>query len=515
MPFAPILALTAPLGGALILLVVAYISPLQPYRRYVLSLSAGLSLLGVLFAPWEDPRPFLVSLWQPLLLFGTFPALLADHTVWPLALAWAAAVAGSAMIQMGRLPILRPAVGGAILVMLTFGLAALWGENLLTVLLAWAGFDLAWGVGMAAAGLPAERVTWGVGGGVIATALLWMGALVLEKSGGSASWPLMTSTDWEGSILLLAALVRLGIYPFHLVVPAEMRRGHPAAVALLLEPLLAWGLLARMSVQAGISVSGWPLLEVLAITTFLIGGFLAWIAADPDRRTVWVGMAAGGGILWAGMRAGDTAAWAAGGAVWTLGLAILYLGRGWQKRAPGWMAASVIGGLALLTAPLISGRILSPLDLPGSVFFLLGQSLLTAAVAKDILRQAAEEEPVGLLSTVARAAGLVVLLITLVLAWGAAPKRDPTGVEWGAWVAGGLLGGGLVVLEMRNLWFSRGLLRAIADSLQWEWAGRLLIRSMGKVTDFLDTVADVAEGPGAVLWALATFVLILVVVTRR
>jgi len=28
-------------------------------------------------------------------------------------------------------------------------------------------------------------------------------------------------------------------------------------------------------------------------------------------------------------------------------------------------------------------------------------------------------------------------------------------------------------------------------------------------------VADVAEGPGAVLWALATFLLILVMVTRR
>ena len=515
MPFAPTLALAAPLAGGLALLLVAYVPPLQPYRRYVLPLGAGLSLLGVLFAPWEVPRPFLLSRWQPLSLFGTFPVLLADRAVWPLALAWTGAVAGSALVQMSRPPGLRLATGGAILSMLTMGLASLWGENLLTVLLAWAGFDLAWGAGMAAAGLPADRVAWGVGGGVAATALLWTAALGLEKAGGSLSWPLMTPDGWGGAALWLAALVRLGLYPFHLVVPTEMRRGHPATAVLLLEPLLAWGLLARMSVQAGVSIPDWPLLEALAVATFVIGGFLAWGATDPDRRTVWVGMAAGGGILWAGMRAGSAVAWAAGGTAWTLGLTLLYLGRGWQKTAPGWVVPSGIGGLALLVAPLISGGILSPPDVLRALLFFLGQALLTAAVVKEVLRPAAEEEPIGVLPAAAHLAGLVIPALALALAWGAAPKGTPTGVGWGAWLIGGLAGGGLFVAGERRPWLPRGLLRAVVDSLRWEWAGRLLVRSLGRVTDFLDAVADVAEGPGAVLWALATFVLILVVVMRR
>jgi len=515
MPFAPTFALTAPLAGVLALLLVAYISPLQPYRRYVLPLGAGLSLLGVLFAPWEDPRPFLLSRWQPLSLFGTFPVLLADRAVWPLALAWAGAVAGSALVQMSRPPGLRLATGGAILSMLTLGLASLWGENLLTVLLAWAGFDLAWGVGMAAAGLPAGRVAWGVGSGVAATALLWTAALGLERAGSSLSWPLMTPDGWEGAALLLAALIRLGLYPFHLVVPTEMRRGHPATAVLLLEPLLAWGLLARMSVQAGVSIPDWPLLEVLAVATFVIGSFLAWGATDPDQRTVWVGMAAAGGILWAGMRAGSAAAWAAGGAAWTLGLTLLYLGRGWQKAAPGWAVPSVIGGLALLAAPLISGGIPSPPDALRALLFFLGQVLLTAALAKEVIRTAAEEEPVGILPAMAHAAGLIVPVIALALAWGSAQKGTPTGAGWGAWVIGGLAGGGLFVVGERRRLLLHGPFRAAVDSLRWEWAGRLLVRSVGRVTDFLDAVADVAEGPGAVLWALATFVLILVVVTRR
>ncbi len=518
MPFAPILALTAPLAGMLVLLVAASsIEFLRPYRRYIVPLGAGLSLLGALFAPWEDPRPFLLSLWQPLSLFGTFPVLLADRAVWPLALAWAAAAAGSALVQMGRPQLPRSAIGAAVLAMLTFGLGALWGENLLTVLLAWAGFDLAWGIGMASAGLPGERVAWGVGSGVTATALLWISALSLEKAGSGLSWSLMTPAGLGETFLLLAALVRLGIYPFHFAVPTEMRRGRPMTVVLLLEPLLAWGLLARMSLQAGISIPGGVALEVLAAATFVIGGFLAWASAGPDQRLIWVGMAAAGGVLWTGLRAGHAAgaAWTAGGTAWALGLTLLYLGRGWERTAPVWTAASALGGLALLTAPLTSGGILSPPDGPMAILFPLGQALLTAAVVKEIRRPATQEEPVGLLPTIAQGAGLAIPAIALVLAWGAAPKASPTPVGWGAWVAGTLLGGGLTVLESRLARARRRPLQAIAEALRPEWAGRLLVYSLGRLTNFLDAVADVAEGPGAVLWALATFLLILVVVMRR
>ncbi len=517
MPFAPILALTAPLCGLLVLLMVSSVHPLRPYRHYVVPLGAGLSFLGVLFAPWEDPRPFLLSLWQPLSLFGTFPVLMADRAVWPLALAWAGAVAGSALVQMGRPQIVRAAIGAAVLAMLTFGLGALWGENLLTVLLAWAGFDLAWGIGMASAGLPGERVAWGVGGGVVATALLWMGALLLEKAGSGPSWPLMTADGWGGVFLLLAALVRLGVYPFHFTVPAEMRRGRPLAIALLLEPLLAWGLLTRMSWQAGISIPGGVMLEALAAATFVVGGFLAWAVTDPDQRTIWVGMAAAGSVLWAGVHAGRAAgaAWTAGGAAWIPGLTLLYLGRGWGRTAPVWTATSVLGGLALLAAPLASGGILSPPDGLMAILFPLGQALLTAAVAKEVRRQMAQEERVGLLSAIAQVAGLAILFIALVLAWGAAPKVAPTPAGWGTWVAGTLLGGGLLALEFLRPQARYRSLQAIAEALRPEWAGRLLVNSLGRLTGFLDTVADVAEGPGAVLWALATFLLILVVVTRR
>lgn len=516
MPFAPIFALTAPLGGLLVLLVVAYVPRLRPYGRYVVPLGAGLSLLGVLFSPLDPMRPFLLSRWQPLLLFGNFPALLADRPVWPLALAWAGAIAGSALVQMARPQPLRLSVGGAVLGMLVFGLSALWGENVLTVLLAWAAFDLAWGIGMVVAGLPTERAVWGAGAGMTATVILWVGALLLEKSGSGLSWQGMIPAGWEGMVLLLAALVRLGVYPFHLVLPLEMRRGRPIAVALLLEPLLAWGLLAHMSAQAGVSIPSLPGLEVVAAGTFIVGGWLAWTAADPDRRTIWGGMAAAGGVLWNGLRSpGAPAAWIAGGAIWALGLTLLYLNRGRTPASAAWTVAPVIGGLAILTAPLVSGGVVSSPTPVRSVVFVFGQALLTAAVAKDILRPAAEEERPGFLFTVAHAVGLAGLVVSLLLSWGTSPKVAPAATGWIVWTVGIIAGGTLFWVGERRALAGRRFLTALAEALRWEWAGRLTVQSLGQLTAFLDAVADVAEGPGAILWALATFLLILVILIGR
>lgn len=517
MPFAPTLALTAPLSGLLALLIVAYVPRLRPYGRYIAPLGAGLSLLGVLFTPLETVRPFLISRWQPLPLFGTFPVLLADQPVWPLALAWVAAVAGSALVQMARPQLLRIPIGGAVLTILALGLGALWGENVLTVLLAWAGFDLAWGIGMAVAGLPAERVVWGTGAGMVATVCLWVGALFLEKSGSGLSWPQMIPAGWGETILLIAALVRLGVYPFHLTVPAEMPRGRPLAVPLLLEPVLAWGLLVRMSAQAGVEIPATFWLEIITAGTFAVGGFLAWAAQDPNRRTIWIGMAAAGGVLWAGLRTHNAAvaAWTAGGAIWVLGLTLLHLGRGWDRKMWQWTVASAIGGLALVIAPLAVGGIASLSRPLGIAVFVIGQALLTAAVLKDILRPMTEEERLNILPDIAHAAGLIVPVLALLLAVGAAPRIAPSSIGWIAWAVGTLAGGGLLWTERH--WEMLGLqaMRKLSGTLSQEWAGRLAASSLGRLTAFLEAVADIAEGPGAILWALATFLLILVVVMGR
>ncbi|HIQ02275.1 MAG TPA: hypothetical protein EYH30_09145, partial [Anaerolineales bacterium] len=158
MPFAPVFSVVAPFAALFILLVAACFPYLRPYRRFILPAGVGLSLIGVLFVPLEPLREVILAPWRPSAFFGASPALLAGPEVWPLALAFSCAMAGSALVQLGRVAEPHFSLGLSVLGMLAAGLTGLWGENLLTVLIAWAGFDLAWGLGMATAGLPAGRV---------------------------------------------------------------------------------------------------------------------------------------------------------------------------------------------------------------------------------------------------------------------------------------------------------------------------------------------------------------------
>lgn len=526
-PFAAIFAVLAPGGALLALLVLAAVSRLRPLRRFVVPAGAGLGFLGILFSPMEPSWAILLSRWQPLRLLGNFPALAPDRLVWPLALALGGAVLGAALVQMGRPPRYPSLLGFAALGMLSFGLLALWGENLLTLLLAWASFDLAWGTGMVAFGLPLSQTRWRMGGGVFATLLLWTSSLLLEQGGTGYVWSLMVSPpSGSEALLFLAALIRLGTYPFYPALPLEDRRRHPLGAVLLLEPVLAWALLVRMFGQARFPVPAWPWLEGLAAGTFLAGGLLALTAPDEARCAHWAGLSAIGGILWAGLRATSApqaaATWLMGGALWTLGISLLYLGRGWDRSSPWWMGGTGVGALALAITPLLGG---AGAPLAGGfrwAGFFLGQALLTVALLRDALRPPASEEPVDFWLDIARAAGHGVLIALMVVGalgmprWigPILPEGRSHALEWptmAIWVLSTLAGGVLYFQALPRLREKRTWMAPVHALLKLDWAYDLLAGALSRGTGVISMVADVTEGAGAVLWALAVFLLILVI----
>ncbi len=520
MPFAPLFALLAPGGALLVLQILSVVPRLRPLRRLIVPVGAGLALMGVLLTRAEPPWPLLLSRWQPLRLFGNFPVLAPDPLIWPLAVALAGVVTGAALVQAGRPPKAPLFLAIAALGILSFGLLALWSENLLTLLMAWAAFDLAWGVGMLAFGLSPTSILWRTAGGVLATLLVWMGSLVLEQSETGIVWSLMVAPQEGAEFLFLAAsLIRLGVYPFPFTLPPETQRRHPLGAALFLEPLLAWALLVRMFAQAGLPFppGGW--MEGLAAGTFLVGGLLA-LTGSGERTLPWVGLAAMGGILWAGIRSDGSAhaaaIWLKGGALWALGVSLLYLGRGWEPTSPWWTGGAGIGALALAAMPLLGG-IAAPLSgWPRWMGFLLGQALLTQAVLRDWLRPATPEESPGLWADLARGTGLALLAIligVLGTVGPGAPGMRPSLPGWtllALWIPGTLGGVGLFWIWPR-VWRGRSLAAFVHRALRLDWAYGLIAGALSRGTDALGAVADVAEGAGAVLWALAVFLLILVV----
>lgn len=537
MSFALRLSIIAPLFGLLVLLIAARIPLFQPYRRFVVPAAATLSLLGVLFVPLEPARVVLLSLWQPSAFFGASPMLLAEPGLWALALAFSLAVTSGALVQASRAPQPRFFLGLSALGMLAAGLAGLWSENLLTMLIAWTGFDLAWGMGALAVRLPERRIALGVGINGLATIVLWAGALLVEGRGVGVSWRLLDAGGMGGVMLMVAGLLRLGVYPFHLALPAEEGWSLPGAVSLLMGPVLGLGLLTQLATSGSDVFVSAAWAEALAIATFVGGGALAWTRSRPGGGWPWASLAALGGVLWASLHAEATAAvLSVGGAAWAAGTTLLYLHRGVEKRAPWWSVAAGLGGLALLGAPLTAGWVAtSPLtaflsDAPTAgrvVGFLVGQALLTNAVVRRVLRPAAPDEPVGPLSTAARAAGLA--LPALLLVAGVFPRllaadvsalalprllTAPGFLGWLLWAVGSALGGALAWWERRFRQRAEAVLGLLHDLLHLEWAARLVLDSLGRLSAFLGAVADVVEGPGAILWALAIFLLVLLVIVR-
>lgn len=529
-PFAPTFALLAPGGTLLALVVLSLVPRLRPFRRFAAPVGTGLALLGVLFSLAEPSWPILLSRWQPLRLFGNFPALASDRLVWPLALALTGVAVSAAISQTGRPPRHPTLLSAAALGMLSFGLLAIWAENLLALILAWGAFDLFWGTGMVALGMPPSRILWKMGGGVCATLLVWLSSLALERTGTGSIWSLVLSPH-PGTefLLLLAALIRLGVYPLYLTLPLDYERKHPLGLVLFLEPLLAWALLARMFGQAGFPLPTWPWLEGIAAGTFIVGGFLALTGPEKARPIHWLGLSTLGGIFWAGLRAQSApqaaAIWLTGGTLWALGLALLYLGRGWEQSSPWWTAGPILGALALATTPLLGGTGAPLLGGFRWAAFFLGQALLVAALLEDVLRPPAPEEPVDLWMNIARAVGLAVPSILMGVTALAIPRVvgpslshwHPSAPGWSTlslWVLSTAAGGTLFWAQRTRPAAARWRARTapVHRFLRLDWAYELLAGALSRGTAILGVAADVAEGAGAVLWALAVFLLILVVV---
>lgn len=536
MLFAAVFSVAAPLVSLSILLAAVFFPHSRPYRRFIVPAGAGLSFIGVLFTLLEPAQVTILSRWRPGIFFGSSPALLAGPEVWLLAVGLCGAVLAGALVQLGRVAEPPFTLGISTLGMLAAGLVALWGENLLTVLLAWCAFDMAWGLGMLAGGLPVRRVMLGAGLNIVATTVLWAGALTIEGRGGGLSWSLMDARGLGGDLLLIAGLLRLGLYPLHLALPTGNRRGLPGAAPLLLGPALGWGVLARLSVLAGGAITAGPWLEGIAAATFVGGGMLAWTRIGADDGWPWVSVAVVGEVLWAGLLAGDAAlpVLEAGGAVWLLGITLLYLNEGLNRAAPWWSVGPFLGGLALLGAlptlgwasvAAISGSLLTPF-LGGRVLaFLLGQALLTAGVARRLMRAAQERAGAGPLFTAARAAGIALPVILLLgggigrgmllyeegiarlLAW-------PGLAGWALWGAGTGLGV-LLFWQENRLRQSGPIFGLLHDVLRLEWVANLILSSLERLSSFLGEVADVIEGPGAILWALAIFLLGLLAMVGR
>jgi len=250
-------------------------------RASLALLTIGFACLGLILLSRALPTGATISRWHPL--FGTDLAYHADGLGFLFA----------ALMALVGLAVLTPGLGHsecakglsypALLTLLAAGISFAFSANLITLCLSWVIFDLAFlwnfiGLRMVRKVPHILNLSW------LACLSLLGGALLR----GDNSLSFLSASAL--GLVLLAALVRVGLYPLHLWMPIGVEASLPARSLLHFVPASAGlYLLTRLSAWAGAGVHYYgQALSIAGGLAFLVGALLAWIETDLNDRLSFV-----------------------------------------------------------------------------------------------------------------------------------------------------------------------------------------------------------------------------------
>ncbi len=540
MPLLPTLTIALPLLGAGGTLVLSRLPRVRPYTRYIALIAVSSTTVLLLVLRWMEPVVVVSSLWQPSLLFGAALVLKSDAMVHPLALALAVITCGAVLVELSRMEKPRTRLMATSQALLSASFMALWAANLLTVIVGWAIYDLLQAAGNIAAGRSARTAVRSLIFGGLATLLLWAGALLSGGGADTELWSLMTLSSAQLTLWALAGMVRLWVYPFHLVAQDGLDAASPLAAPLSLGPVVGWGLWLRLILANGGSMPSDAWVPSLAAAALALGGFLAWSCKSLHWRLSWIGMGATGAVLLAAGLAGDSAAAvvAAGSVAWALGVGVVFLSDGLQREAPWWSIPALVGTLALLGIPLTLGFVTEATLVGGlaraghlwwgSALF-VGNVFLVPSLMRGLLAAPSCPLPHRRGLAVAYGAGLG-LPALLLFATGLHPTWLVGGVQvptlgalfampglkgWLLWVVSLAVGGVLAWQDEAIRSRIELLLSAIHDLLSLEWLYTAVVGALDRGLSVLRVADEVVGGGGALLWSWVVFLLVILVWSSR
>jgi hypothetical protein len=266
---------------------------LQPNARYAWLVAAGggvLAFSSVFFWLTQMPFELVLPAWQPVSLFTTPILFRADEISWPFAISIAALTLATLLMAAARPVFVNDYTWVGVLALGGVGILAVTADNPFTLLLVWAFLDLTellTQLRSVEGKANNEKVVTSFSTRAFGLALLLWANIVSVGEGSALSFQSISASS--GLYLVVAAGLRLGVFPLHLPYSAEsnLRRGLGTSLRLI-SAASSMVVLAHTPAESLNSVFT-PFLMALALGAALYGGWM-WLRA-PDElngRPYWI-----------------------------------------------------------------------------------------------------------------------------------------------------------------------------------------------------------------------------------
>lgn len=503
---------------AFTLVIMRFVRPNFKYPWMLAIGGATLALIGVFIWHIHLPQSISLASWQPATIFSFSPIWVADGISWPYALSLAAlasAVIWTSIVRAEK----DPAAWAGILLLTALGILAVAAENPLSLILAWSAIDLTELFAMLRSTEGEERnrgVVIAFAARVAGTGLVIWSNLVSLANGNPMNFIAIPQN--AGIYLLMAAGLRLGVFPLHLPYRKEnvLRRGFGTSLRLI-SAAASLSLLARIPASA-LKSSLIPFLIVLAALSALYAGWM-WLRASDEiiGRPFWVlGMAS---LSIAASLRGNPTGSIGWGVILVLGGGLLFLFSA-RQRSILWLPLISLWGLSALPFSVTAsawetGNQVSWLYI---IPFLPAQALLVTGVIRHSLHPGetsfeSQERwtkflyPTGLL--------LLAAIMFLLGVWGWKGAQN-IGQVWAAIIA-------IVLIAVFTTLAFTVLIRLAptSSSGQWtrifrlEWLYNTLAAIYKLFCKIAGIITSSLEGEGGLLWSFLLLALILSVLSTQ
>ena len=525
--FVPVIFLILSSGAILLL---------QQFRKgygYSWMLAIAVSFITwVLFLlmHWFPPAPLEPILWNSISSLELFVLFKLDLISWPYAFSLSALLVATiftSSVRQEERTGFWPWSGS--LAITAAGILAVLAGNPLTLVLAWTAIDLL-EMGMSVINYSSQEILQrnllNFAVRIFGSIFLLFAILQGQAQGISVSWENIPVQS--GGFILLAIVLRLGVFPFHLQKSDEysLRRG-VGTLLKLISPASSLVLLARLPFQS--IPEGWIPVLIPLTSLALIYSVSMWMIT-PDEIT--------GRPFWI---------------ISMAGIAISALLRGYPASSIPWgIALLLVGGsLMLFTSknkrilfiPLLgclglSGISFTPaasgwagLVYPDFDFFslilILAHLFLLIGVLRFIIKKDETFEGFERWVKVVYPAGLLILIIsnwiTGIFGW---PGSFSIGIWWVGWISVFIIvlyflfgirilkdeNRKAVILNWQNVIFAN-LGKPLLSILELTWLNKLLSFLFKTLGGLLQAISSIFEGNGGVLWALLFLALMVSIIS--